>query len=116
MADRPPGRRRMERQVRDLSRGAAESIAAAVRRGAIVDPAAWVQRVLNADDPDEVVGVIDVLAGANNDTRQDESFAWLWPPKDGAEADRRARLAASAARSWTDDEVYARLYGEEPPE
>lgn len=97
----------------DLNRNAAEVIAAAYNRGAIADPAAWVQRVINADDPDEVIETIDLLAGTDNTTRDDGDYASLWPPS-GAEADRRARLAAAAARAWTDDELYARLYGEQP--
>jgi hypothetical protein len=110
---------------RTLPPEATRAISAAVARGAISEARVpyWANQVLAAASPadaDGIIAVIDVLAGndgrtaATADLADDPMFASLWPPKDGAEADRRAKLAASAAGAWTDDQVYEAIFSQAP--
>jgi hypothetical protein len=111
---------RMGRE-RKITEEARRAIVAAVQRGAIsrgrIDH--YTALVVDAESDAERAGVIASInqlwgpggpAPGQGDDWDDPAFASLWPPRDGAEAERRAQIAASAARAWSDDELYDRLF------
>ncbi len=109
-----PRERKISEEARRAILGALDR--RAISRNRIDHYAGLVVDAENEADRADVVAMINTLWGpggpapGQGDDYDDDQFASLFPPKTGAEAERRAEIAASAARAWSDDELYDHLF------